>query len=884
MKRLLYFIVTVTFTILKAFSAPVDETAARATAVQFVNNQSSGLTRAVVMPDEASLLYTGMSGVLTGQASFYIYDTGNSFVIVAGDDRVQGVLAWGDASIDMDNIPCGLQYLLDLYQGEVDYLFEHPTLTVEDLYPTLLAAVPSRNGDVEPLLTELWYQCEPYNNYCPEYNGQLCATGCACTSLSMVFHHWQYSNLTTPVPGYTTQELGLMLEELPATTFDWENMLDRYVPGDYTDEQADAVALLMRYVGQSECMDYTPDGSGASSTSIMNTIDRFGYSPTATLLNKGSYSEQMWRDLMRAELHAGRPIVYIGFDNFTDGGHAFNVDGYDASNGLFHVNFGWDGNGNAYCALNDFSAEGYTYSNNQSMIIGIQPPSEAQPQVVVSPTSLTFNTYTGKTVSRMMMVVGTDLTGNLTLQLNDTSGHFTVNRTTLRASEVVNGTNVTVTYSPVAAGTETASVTISGGGVEPQTITLTGTGIAKPVTVTPDELSFNTETGQPVTATFTVAADNLPGSLTLALNDADGVFAIDKTSITTAEAASGATVAVTYSPTAAATHNATVAISGIGAETKTVSLSGTAVAPIDPDGPPMITTSVDVLDFGNCYNGYHESRSLEITGYNLTEDITLSLSGERSIDFTISGSGVITPEMARRGATVTVVSFPYSAGFYSNLYLVISYPELDDIKVPITGQGIKTGAFLYPDQTSMAFETRVGHPVTLQLGVTKTEFDGWIASPRIDLDNFPDVGINPPVISSIVGDIEGDDCFSIMSSRRLTTDDGKDSVVFTIEYYPLEEGPHSAQLTLSTLSRNHQAHPVTVELTGVATTLDYLPGDMDGDGELTLNDVDLLIRLLADRDTGFVLDLVADVNGDGQVNLQDVIDLIDILLYGVTGD
>ena len=180
----------------------------------------------------------------------------------------------------------------------------------------------------------------------------------------------------------------------------------------------------------------------------------------------------------------------------------------------------------------------------------------------------------------------------------------------------------------------------------------------------------------------------------------------------------------------------------------------------------------------------------------------------------------------------------------------------------------------------MAFETRVGQPVTLQLGVKKTEFDGWIASPRIDLDSLPSSIVLPSLTTSVIGDIEGDDCFSIKSSRRTTSSDGKDSVIFVIEYYPLEEGPHSAQLILSTLSRNHQAHPVTIELTGVATMLDYLPGDMNGDNQLTLSDVDLLIQHCTDEDPDVYANPVADVNGDERVNLQDIIDLIDLLLWG----
>jgi len=129
MKKILYVTLSMVMTMLNAWAGPVDEMTARDRAQQFVNNRSgdSGTLKAKLSGD-VTLIYTEMSNAVSGQAAYYIYDTDDSFIIVAGDDRVQGVLAYGDAPIDLNNIPCGLQYLLDLYKGEVDYLFVHPEL------------------------------------------------------------------------------------------------------------------------------------------------------------------------------------------------------------------------------------------------------------------------------------------------------------------------------------------------------------------------------------------------------------------------------------------------------------------------------------------------------------------------------------------------------------------------------------------------------------------------------------------------------------------------------------------------------------------------------------------------------------------------------------
>ncbi len=125
--------------------------------------------------------------------------------------------------------------------------------------------------------TAPWDQQEPYYNHCPVYNGQLCVTGCPATSLAMVFYYWKFPVGPVPaVSGYNNYSYGFQVEALPGTTFDWDNMIDDYRSG-YTDAQADAVAWLMRYIGQEERMDYTPQGSGAYSSDILRAVKFFGY-------------------------------------------------------------------------------------------------------------------------------------------------------------------------------------------------------------------------------------------------------------------------------------------------------------------------------------------------------------------------------------------------------------------------------------------------------------------------------------------------------------------------------------------------------------------------------------------------------------------------------
>jgi hypothetical protein len=105
-------------------------------------------------------------------------------------------------------------------------------------------------------------------------------------------------------------------------------------------------------------------------------------------------------------------------------------------------------------------------------------------------------------------------------------------------------------------------------------------------------------------------------------------------------------------------------------------------------------------------------------------------------------------------------------------------------------------------------------------------------------------------------------------------------VIFTICYTPMEEGTHTANLVFSTLILNNQypAYPVTIPITGVATG-NNAAGDLNGDGQLTVSDVILLINDLISANRMMTANPVADMNGDGDVNITDVVNLIDAVMH-----
>ena len=492
MKKLL-FLLTVAVAAFSMSAAPVDPSAAAKQASDFLSQGGRSLMMRAPSNTNLELRKSEMSRVKSGQAVYYIYTSKDAYVVVAGDDRAESILAYGDYCLDINNIPSGLQDMLNQYKDAIEFLQENPGLKVNPAVspkntPSLQAT------SVGPLLTCNWDQEAPYWNQC-KINGTQCLTGCPATSAAMVFYYWKFPTDPTPeVPAYdcylSTSYWGgsyVHVDALPSVTFDWDNMLDNYT-SNYTTAQGNAVATLMRYVGQAERMEYGSSivGSGVDADSVSNICDAFlffGYDPETThFVKKVSaysggttlYSDAEWAAMLQEEMLAERPVVFCAVDNNGNGGHAFNVDGYNSSTNKYHINFGWSGDGNNWCALNAFGYSYYNFSVYQQMVIGIQPPLQG-PGIQVSPSTLKMEAFVDQSKTATFTVKGQDITGSITLSLNDPSGCFAIDATSVAASDFENGKVITVTYSPQTVGTHTATVTLSNPGSEDKTVTINGT-------------------------------------------------------------------------------------------------------------------------------------------------------------------------------------------------------------------------------------------------------------------------------------------------------------------------------------------------------------------------------------------------------------------------
>ena len=167
------------------------------------------------------------------------------------------------------------------------------------------------------------------------------------------------------------------------------------------------------------------------------------------------------------------------------GGHAFNVDGYDGVNDMYHVNFGMSADKNTYYALNAFTVDnGMTvYDFYPILFAEVQKPGlTTEPRIYASTDKLEMECYAGETITATFDVSSANLTEDITVEVMDANNVFSVDVETIALAEATDKT-VTVTYAPQEVGSQTGYITLKSDGAPDVTINLRGIATAAPLVV-----------------------------------------------------------------------------------------------------------------------------------------------------------------------------------------------------------------------------------------------------------------------------------------------------------------------------------------------------------------------------------------------------------------
>jgi len=397
MKKVIIF-VSILLVVLTASAQSISQQEAMERVVEFLQSAP-----AKGSPRRAMVSAPKLETVATDLNHVYVFNiNGGGYVIASGDERAVPVLGYSTTgTLDWQHMPENKRGWLQSYNEAIRRL---PSSAVN---ASAQSQKHAARAVIRPLLTTQWNQSPVYNDLCPvykgqvaKYYGQLGQTGCTATAMAQIINYYKWPQApisAIPAYDYITVNLKKDLvenfhaDELPPVTLDWNNMRNRYLTlkknsgfemlPDVTAAQRTAVATLMQYCGHSIQMNYGPEFSGAWAEKVPLALVRyFGYDKGIQYVDRYNYTVDQWEQLVYDELAAQRPVLYSAS---SDDGHTFICDGYDGQ-GLFHINWGWEGVDDEYFSLsilnsNSYSKEveaGWAFNNNQAAVIGCQPSVE----------------------------------------------------------------------------------------------------------------------------------------------------------------------------------------------------------------------------------------------------------------------------------------------------------------------------------------------------------------------------------------------------------------------------------------------------------------------------------------------------------------------------
>ncbi len=473
------------------------------------------------------------------------------------------------------------------------------------------------------------------------------------------------------------------------------------------------------------------------------------------------------------------------------------------------------------------------------------------PTLTASEQTLTFSTDINKDETKTVILSGRALSNDITITLTDDAGVFTVNPTTIAATEIANNPAINVTFNASEEDTYTGTLTISSEGVEDIVINLSATAsdggtasdpylnIAKYSTI--DDAGWNKSYVNNLYK-YTEYKDDEVAWLTLPIYGAwVGTYYNSHP-----QKWIQSNVNNNYNKYAGNSWDSNLELLGSSFYFKQSSGDGSA----------------RVMGFNSKNNNTQETVTFYVTNTTAVKMLGLGQSKTSSrypttlkiFECTKNADGSVTASstaIKNESNSATSGTFVLSA---TNLDATKIYKiETATYRSYICEIGFQTSLKtpeLIADPEEIEFSTNVGTPITKTFDVLGSDLSGEVKVTLTD----------------------GNGVYSI-DTETISIADVQEGKTVSITFIPTHAGTYSGTVTLS----SPKAASVVVNLTGLANLI----GDVNRDGLVNIADVTAMVDIVLGKDDeeSYAFDHVAaDLDGDNNITITDVTALVNIIL------
>jgi hypothetical protein len=330
-----------------------------------------------------------------------------------------------------------------------------------------------------------------------------------------------------------------------------------------------------------------------------------------------------------------------------------------------------------------------------------------------APGSLTFADQTVGTASPVSVVTLSN-TGTAALTINNLTitganrGDFAQSNNCGGSVAIGASCSISVTFTPVATGIRTASISVGDSAAgSPQTVPLTGTGIAPTVAFSPSSITFANQTVGTTSSASVVTLSN-PGNSTLTITSIgitgtnSGDFAQSGTCGTSLAAGTSCTINVTFTPSVPGTRQASISVvDNAAGSPQTVALTGLGTA-------PSVTFSSSSLVFTSTAVGT-TSPANGVTLFNMGNAAlsisAITITGTNAGDFSQTNTCGLSVA-AGANCTISVSFSPSASGTRTGMLKVGDNAAGSPQSVSLSGTGTTGGPGATVSPSSLTFSSQ----------------------------------------------------------------------------------------------------------------------------------------------------------------------------------